>query len=106
MREINKKEKDTRDIRFDNDIAVLAEEEKDLRRMDKIMKAKGMKLNKKKTKIMVVCRYKNINPLDLMIRKIQIEKVNKFKYLGNKVAQDGRCKCEIRSRISQAQKIF
>lgn len=48
---------------------ILAEEENDLenylRKIDKIMKENGMKLNKNKIKMMVVCQNKNTNLFDL-----------------------------------------
>lgn len=62
-------------------ITVLTEEknnlENNLKKMIRIMKTKGMKLNKNKTKVMVIT--KNILLLDLDTYSIQLE-INKLRY--------------------------
>lgn len=69
--------------------ATLLEKKKSLKsdpsRIDRIMKKKEMKFNKNQVKITMINRNKNINPLDLKIREIQVM------YLGSKSIQDGRC---------------
>lgn len=53
--------------------------------MDRIMKTKGMKLDKNKITIMVANINKNTNPLDLNVRRVQIKEVEKFKCLHGKI---------------------
>jgi hypothetical protein len=45
-------------------------------------------------------------PLKLMIDQKQLENVDSFKYLGSVLTNDGRCTCEIKSRIAKAQAEF
>ena len=41
-----------------------------------------------------------------MIDQIQPEIVECFKYLGSMLTNDGRCTCEIKSRIAMAKAVF
>jgi hypothetical protein len=41
-------------------------------------------------------------PLKIMIYQKQLENVEFFKYLGGMLTNDGRCTCEIKSRIAIA----
>jgi hypothetical protein len=41
-----------------------------------------------------------------MIDLKQLENVESFKYLGNILTSDGRCTCEIKSRIAMAKAAF
>jgi len=41
-----------------------------------------------------------------MIDQIQLEIVECFKYLGSMLTNDGRCTCEIKSRIAMAKAVF
>ena len=41
-----------------------------------------------------------------MIAQKQLENVECFKYLGSKLTNDGRCTCEIKSRIAMAKAAF
>ena len=41
-----------------------------------------------------------------MIDQKQLENVECFKYLGNVLTNDGRCTCEIKSRIAMAKAAF
>ena len=45
-------------------------------------------------------------PLKIMIDHKQLENVESFKYLGNMLTNDGRCTCEIESRIAMAKAAF
>ncbi|KAE9524312.1 hypothetical protein AGLY_015351 [Aphis glycines] len=84
-------------LRFADDIAFCAEREDDLQNtlvaIDRILKNKyGMKLNKKKTKVMV---YSKTYP-----------QVQQFTYLGSNITDDGRSKTNIICRIAQAKRAF
>jgi hypothetical protein len=41
-----------------------------------------------------------------MIDQKQLENVESFKYLGSMLTNDGRCTCEIKSRIATAKAAF
>jgi hypothetical protein len=41
-----------------------------------------------------------------MIEQKQLENVESFKYLGSMLTNDGRCACEIKSRIAMAKAAF
>ncbi|CAI6343800.1 unnamed protein product [Macrosiphum euphorbiae] len=97
-------------LRFADDIAFCAEREDDLQNtlvtIDRILKNKyGMKLNKKKTKIMV-CSKTNPVRLNINIGNEQIKQVQQFTYLGSNITEDGRSKTNIICRIAQAKRAF
>jgi hypothetical protein len=58
----------------------------------------GMQMNVEKTK--VIRNARQPFPVKLMIYKNQLESVKFFKYLGSMLTDDGRCTCEIKSRIA------
>jgi len=45
-------------------------------------------------------------PVKIMIDQKQLENVESFKYVGSILTNDGRCTCEIRSRIAMAKAAF
>lgn len=97
-------------LRFADDIAFCAEIEDDLQniltKVNKILWDKyGMRLNKKKTKVMR-CSKTKLAQLNIYIDNARIEQVHHFNYLGSKITEDGRCKDEILSRIAQAKRAF
>jgi hypothetical protein len=57
-----------------------------------------------KTKVMRISRQPS--PVTIMIDQKQLEKVECFKYLGSILTNDGRCTCEIQSRIAMAKAAF
>jgi len=61
-------------------------------------------MNVEKTKVMRISRQPF--PLKIMIDHKQLENVESFKYLGNMLTNDGRCTCEIESRIAMAKAAF
>ena len=64
----------------------------------------GMEMNVEKTKVMRISRQPS--PLTIMIDQKQLENVECFKYLGSMLTNDGRCTCEIKSRIAMAKAAF
>ena len=58
----------------------------------------------KKTKVMRISRQPS--PVTIMIEQKQLEDVECFKYLGSILTNDGRCTCEIKSRIAMAKAAF
>ena len=64
----------------------------------------GMEMNVEKTKVMRISRQPS--PVTIMIDQKQLENVECFKYLGSTLTNDGRCACEIKSRIAMAKAAF
>ena len=66
---------------------------------------KGLSMNVKKTKMMVVCH--NETPdVRIVVNEQVLEQVKKFKYLGQWITDIGRCECEIKNRIEIARNTF
>ena len=59
---------------------------------------------KKKTKVMRISIQPS--PVTIKIDQKQLENVECFKYLGSMLTDDGRCTCEIKSRIAMAKAAF
>ena len=87
---------------------LLAKEEKVLQDMiDKLIeigRCYGMEMNVEKTKVMGISRQPF--PLKIMIEQKQPENVEYSKYLGSILTNDGRCICEIKSRIAMEKVAF
>jgi hypothetical protein len=64
----------------------------------------GMEINVEKTKVMRISRQPS--PITITIDQKQLENVKCFKYLGGMLTENGRCTCEIKSRISMAKAAF
>ena len=64
----------------------------------------GMEMNVEKTKIIRISRQPS--PVTIMIEQKQLENEECFKYLGSILTNDGRCMCEIKSRIAMAKAAF
>jgi len=63
-----------------------------------------MEMNVVKTKVMRISR--QLFPVTFMIDQKQLKNVECFKYLGSILTNDGRCSCEIKSRITMAKAAF
>uniref|UniRef100_A0A0A9ZCW4 Uncharacterized transposon-derived protein F52C9.6 n=1 Tax=Lygus hesperus TaxID=30085 RepID=A0A0A9ZCW4_LYGHE len=63
-----------------------------------------MKINKRKTKILVASR--KGTQADCMLGGEKIENVDAFTFLGSKITSDGKSYTEIWSRINQAKTAF
>ena len=61
-------------------------------------------MNAEKTKVMRISRHPS--PVTITIDQKQLENVKCFKYLGSMLKDDGRCTCEIKSRIAMAKAAF
>ena len=64
----------------------------------------GMEMNAEKTKVMRISRQPS--PVTITVDQKQLENVKFLKYLGSMLKEDGRCTCEIRSRIVIAKATF
>jgi hypothetical protein len=63
-----------------------------------------MEINVDKTKVMKISRQQF--PVKVIIDQKQLETMECFKYLGSMLTNDGRCTCEIKSRIAMAKAEF
>jgi hypothetical protein len=64
----------------------------------------GMEMNVGKTRVMRISRQPT--PVTIPIDRRQLENVKCFRYLGSMLTDDGRCTCEIKSRIAMAKAAF
>ena len=64
----------------------------------------GRVMNVEKTKVRRISRQPS--PVTNMIDPKQLENVECFKYLGSMLINDGRCTCEIKSRLVMAKAAF
>ena len=86
----------------------MAKEETALQgKIDKLIETSrycGMEINVEKTKVMRILRQSS--PKTITIDQKQLENVKCFTFLGSMLTEDGRCTCEIKSRISMAKAAF
>ena len=64
----------------------------------------GIEMNVEKTKVMRIWRQPF--PVKTMIEQKRLENMESLKYLGSMLTNDGRCTCEIKSRIAMAKAAF
>jgi hypothetical protein len=87
------------DVRFADDQGMVASTEKGLQKvmdsMNAAAKNYNMKINVKKTKVMKVSRNGG-GTINIMIDGQKVEQVDKFKYLGAWITEDGHCETEIK----------
>ena len=97
-------------IRYADDTALLAGNEKELselvRKINEVGKQFGMEINIKKTKAMVVSKKPNSPKINITIDREQIEQVTSYMYLGSSITEDGRSEKEIKRRIMIARSTF
>ena len=97
-------------LRYADDTALLAGNEKELSelisKINEVGKQFGMKINIKKTKAMVVSKKPNSPKINIAIDGEQIEQVASYMYLGSLTTEDGRSEKEIKRRIMIARRTF
>jgi hypothetical protein len=93
---------------FADDIAVMAGSEKDLQEnlnvWNEVLKMHGMKINKSKTKVMVVSRERK--EVQVSIDEEFLEQVNSVQYLGINLEETGKQGIEVNSRIAKVNKVY
>ena len=91
--------KNITNLRYADDTALMAESEEALQRIvDEVkMKSleKGMKMNTKKTKTMVISRNTSAPQVSIKVDGETLEQVQSFKYLGQTITTDGKTDTEI-----------
>ena len=94
-------------LKYADDMVVIAEDPETLNRMMKkindVCERYGMKVNKAKTKTMKIGSEERIQ---LEIDGVEIEQVDRFKYLGSVVESGWKCEKEIKERIGMAKAAF
>ena len=92
-------------IRFADDMALLARDERMLKNMlielNDRCEDYGMKINISKTKAMVIGR--KPKKIDMRIKGESIEQVDNFKYLGCNISNNMNCCQEVNQRIAMAK---
>ena len=95
-------------MKYADDLVLMAKEETVLQGMIyKLIETGryyGMEINVEKTKVMRISRQPS--PITITIDQKQLENVKCFKYLHSMLTEDGRCTCEIKSRIAMAKAAF
>lgn len=96
-------------VRYADDIALVAESEEELAEalhaMENVLIAYNMKINKSKTKVMVVSTDEN-KTTNIQLNGTPLNNVRTFPYLGSKITSDGRASQEIGYRLHQARLAF
>ncbi len=98
-------------LRYADDTALLAGNEKELSdltsKINEVGKQFGMEINIKKTKAMVVSKKKPNSPkINIAIDGQHIEQVTSYVYLASLITEDGRSEKEIKRRIMIARSTF
>ena len=73
--------------------------------LSKSCKDYDMRINKKKTKVMRVCRGTD-KSVNITVDGIQIEQVHEFQYLDSVLSEDAYCSQEIKRRIAMGKAAF
>ena len=98
-------------LRYADDTALVSETEDGLQKIVNKVKEeserKGLKMNIKKTKTMVVSRsHSNNDKIHITVNGKVLEQVKSFKYLGQTISDDGTTDVEVRKRIAIARQSF
>ncbi|KAL1447695.1 hypothetical protein WDU94_012218 [Cyamophila willieti] len=95
-------------LRFADDIAVLAPDEINLKRsletMHEVFEKYKMKINMKKTEILVCSKEKE--EVNIHVNNELIKQIETFKYLGSNITEDAKSTCDIKQRIAMAKIAF
>ena len=101
LRDFNIGGKIIQTLKYADDLVLMAKEQTVLQGMiDKLIETGRyyvMEMNVEKTKVMRISRQPS--PVTITIEQQQLENVKCFKYLDTMLTEDGRCTCEIKSRI-------
>lgn len=102
--------KSTQLVAFADDINILSRSaqraKETLLNLDDAAKEVGLQINESKTKIMTQTRKQMTNNQTLTIGGYNLERVDKFTYLGSELTQDGQESNEIKRRIQLANKTY
>ena len=97
-------------IRYADDTILIANSDHDLQTMltslNEESRIRGLNINRKKTKIMVISKKKENPKIKICINNEELVQVEQFEYLGSMITSDCRCDKEIKRRIALAKKAF
>ena len=97
-------------IRYADDTVLIADSEEKLQTLVQALvqssQERGLKLNISKTKVMVVSKSTQNIRTNIFVGGEQLEQVERYKYLGSVVTQDGRCDQEIKTRLAIARSAY
>ena len=98
-------------LRYADDTVLIAESVKELQTLvDEVKnrsKIKGLSMNVKKTKTMVIRKNtKSRCKIEIKVDDKTLEQVQQYLYLGHIITEDGKCEVEIRRRIEIARSNF
>src|SRR6516225_7306849 len=98
-----------KDVRYADDQAMVASTNEGIQKLmyglNRAAEEYGMRINVKKTKAMVISKIEG-KKVEIKIGQHKVEQVQKFKYLGALVTEDGKCEEEIKCRIAIAKQAF
>ena len=101
--------KNLNNVRYADDTVLVADSMEKLQRLVERVNAAGeemgLRINRKKTECMVMSK-RNAPDCNISIGNESIKQVDKFKYLGSMLTEDGRSENEIRQRIGIAKNAF
>src|SRR6267154_5867147 len=97
------------DLRYADDAVLVAGKRKKMQKvidsLNKTCKAYGMEINAKKTKVVIMNKTEKPKWMQrcIMLDKVPLEHVNRFKYLGSWITEDARSEVDIRARGAMAK---
>ena len=95
-------------LRFADDIDLIAKSEQDLQTLTSgihlASEKFGLKINCEKTKTVAISRERTA--VNIRIGQSAVEQVEDFVYLGSVITQDGKCEEDIRRRIGKASSVM
>ena len=96
-------------LRYADDTALLADSSQNLQNLMNAAKegseAKGLSMNVRKTKTMVISKNENVTA-NILVENETLEQLDTFKYLGQLITSDAKNEKEIRARIAMAKGRF
>lgn len=96
-------------VRYADDQATLATSaegrQRQMDQMDRVVREYGMRINKKKTKVMMISKYQTKDIL-INVNGNKLDQVKHFRYLGSVLTEEGRSAKEISIRTAQTKAAF
>src|SRR5437867_9474261 len=100
------------DLRYGDDAVLVADKRKNMQRMidrlNEARKAYGMKINVKKTKVMIINKKEKQKGMQscIMLNNVPLEQVTRFKYIGSWITENAKSDEDIRARVRMAKAAF
>ena len=100
------------DLRYADDAVLVADRRKKMQKMidrlSETCKAYEMEINVKKTKVMIMNKTEKPKGMQrcIMLDKVPLEQVARFKYLGSWITEDARSEVDIKARVAMAKGAF